>query len=99
MGTTICVARAIYARRDILLLDDILASLDTCVAMHIFCHCLNHQSQMSKTRIVVTNHLAFLQHPSVDRVCVFHHDDKVVVTGPTCRTIEIYGTSKEEEEV
>ena len=36
----IALARAAYARRDIIVLDDVLSAVDTQVALHIFDHCL-----------------------------------------------------------
>ncbi|ETW05148.1 hypothetical protein, variant [Aphanomyces invadans] len=75
----IALARAIYARRDILLLDDVLASLDTHVGHHIFTRCLCSPALAYMTKILVTNQPAFVSHAAVDRVLYF---DRAEATNP-----------------
>ncbi|CAG9327096.1 unnamed protein product [Blepharisma stoltei] len=66
----ICLARAVYADKDIYLLDDPLSSVDTYVAKYIMNKCfLNVLSQ--KTRILVTHRLNILN--KVDRVILLQN--------------------------
>ncbi|CAK4718606.1 unnamed protein product [Aphanomyces euteiches] len=67
----VSLARAVYSRRDILLLDDVLASLDAHVGQQIFQNCLCSPALAYTTKILVVNQPAYLQHPSVDRVLYF----------------------------
>ena len=61
----ICLARAVYADSDIILLDDPLSSVDNHVAKHIFNKCLLGLLN-NKTRLLVTHRHNFLN--KVDRV-------------------------------
>jgi len=54
------IARAVYADTDALILDDMFSALDTHVQSYIF-HKLLLERLKSKTRILVTHHLQFLQ--------------------------------------
>ncbi|KAH8832602.1 P-loop containing nucleoside triphosphate hydrolase protein [Flagelloscypha sp. PMI_526] len=57
----ISLARAVYARADLVLLDDCLAAVDSHVAKHIFEHVIGPNGILaSKARILVTNSIAFL---------------------------------------
>ncbi|CAG9327095.1 unnamed protein product [Blepharisma stoltei] len=75
----ICLARAVYADKDIYLLDDPLSSVDTFVATHIMNKCfLNVLSQ--KTRILVTHRLNILN--KVDRVIVLQNGSIIENSSP-----------------
>lgn len=59
----ISLARAVYARSDLVLLDDCLAAVDSHVARHIFDHVIGpHGLLATKARILVTNSVTFLKH-------------------------------------
>ncbi|KAL1943159.1 hypothetical protein VTO73DRAFT_4830 [Trametes versicolor] len=58
----VALARAVYARADIVILDDVLAALDSHVAKHVFDHVVGPNGLLaSKARIVVTNSIHFLK--------------------------------------
>lgn len=59
--TRISLARAIYADKDIYLLDDILATLDVKVARHVFQHVILGLLR-NKTRILCTHQTQYLVH-------------------------------------
>ncbi|KAI0080155.1 metal resistance protein YCF1 [Panus rudis PR-1116 ss-1] len=59
----ISLARAVYARADIVLLDDVLAAVDSHVARHVFDHVIGPYGLLAtKARILVTNSIAFVRH-------------------------------------
>ncbi|KAI0675473.1 metal resistance protein YCF1 [Trametes maxima] len=58
----VALARAVYARADIVILDDVLAALDSHVAKHVFDHVIGPNGVLAtKARIVVTNSIHFLK--------------------------------------
>ncbi|KAI0352362.1 metal resistance protein YCF1 [Trametes cingulata] len=58
----VALARAVYARADIVILDDVLAALDSHVAKHVFDHVIGPNGILAtKARIVVTNSIHFLK--------------------------------------
>ncbi|KAG6889968.1 hypothetical protein C0992_003448 [Termitomyces sp. T32_za158] len=58
----ISLARAVYARADIVLLDDCLAAVDSHVARHVFDNVIGpHGLLATKARILVTNSIAFVK--------------------------------------
>ncbi|XP_012524038.1 multidrug resistance-associated protein 7 isoform X1 [Monomorium pharaonis] len=59
--TRISLARAVYADKDIYLLDDILATLDVKVARHVFQHVILGLLR-NKTRILCTHQTQYLVH-------------------------------------
>ena len=61
----VCLARAVYAEKQVYLLDDPLSSVDNHVAQHIFSQCFQKLLK-GKTRILVTHRHNFLDR--VDRV-------------------------------
>ena len=66
----VALARAVYARADIYLLDDPLAAVDAHVGSHIFKHVIGPEGMLkSKARILTTNSVAFLPH--VDQIVSF----------------------------
>ncbi|OAA68195.1 ABC bile acid transporter [Niveomyces insectorum RCEF 264] len=54
----ITLARAIYSRAGILVLDDIFSAVDAHVGRHIFEKCINGELCVGRTRILVTHHVA-----------------------------------------
>ncbi|KAK3398126.1 P-loop containing nucleoside triphosphate hydrolase protein [Sordaria brevicollis] len=57
----ITLARAIYSRAGILVLDDIFSAVDAHVGRHIFDKCLNGVLATGRTRILVTHHVALCE--------------------------------------
>ncbi|KAF8957433.1 multidrug resistance-associated ABC transporter [Flammula alnicola] len=59
----ISLARAVYARADLVLLDDSLAAVDSHVARHVFDNIIGPNGLLAtKARILVTNSIAFIHH-------------------------------------
>ncbi|KII85750.1 hypothetical protein PLICRDRAFT_144304 [Plicaturopsis crispa FD-325 SS-3] len=57
----VSLARAVYARADLILLDDVLSAVDAHVARHIFDHVIGPKGLLStKARVLVTHSIAFL---------------------------------------
>ncbi|ODQ80822.1 hypothetical protein BABINDRAFT_34492 [Babjeviella inositovora NRRL Y-12698] len=64
------LARAVYARADIYLMDDVLSAVDTHVSQHIIDRVLSSTGILaSRTRILATNNVPVLKH--ADRISVF----------------------------
>jgi ATP-binding cassette, subfamily C (CFTR/MRP), member 1 len=61
------IARALYAARDIVLLDDPLSAVDAHVGKHLFRHCISN-GMKGKTRVLVTHQLQFLS--MADRIVI-----------------------------
>ncbi|KAL6300043.1 metal resistance protein YCF1 [Sparassis latifolia] len=58
----VALARAVYARADLVILDDVLAAVDSHVARHVFDQVVGPQGILAtKARIVVTNSIHFLK--------------------------------------
>jgi ABC-type multidrug transport system fused ATPase/permease subunit len=57
----VTLARAIYSRAGVLVLDDIFSAVDAHVGRHIFDKCLNGELAQGRTRILVTHHVALCQ--------------------------------------
>ncbi|KAK2463720.1 hypothetical protein APHAL10511_004471 [Amanita phalloides] len=58
----ISLARAVYARSDLVLLDDCLAAVDSHVAQHVFNNVIGPRGLLaSKARILVTNSVSFVK--------------------------------------
>ncbi|ORX49052.1 hypothetical protein DM01DRAFT_1394384 [Hesseltinella vesiculosa] len=53
----VALARAVYSRAQILLLDDVLSAVDANTAQHLLDHCLNGPLLRDRTRILVTHHV------------------------------------------
>lgn len=76
----VSLARAIYARADIYLLDDPLSAVDAHVGKHIFEHVIGpHGILKNKTRILVTHGIAFLH--KVDNVIMLRNGE-IILNGP-----------------
>ncbi|KAH0839445.1 P-loop containing nucleoside triphosphate hydrolase protein [Lanmaoa asiatica] len=59
----VALARAVYARADLVLLDDVLAAVDSHVARHVFDNVIGPQGLLAtKARVLVTNSIAYLKH-------------------------------------
>ncbi|OMJ08510.1 Metal resistance protein YCF1 [Smittium culicis] len=57
------LARAVYSRSDIYLLDDPLSAVDVHVGFHLFKHVLGPEGMLkSKSRLLVTNAISYLHH-------------------------------------
>ncbi|KAJ1998330.1 hypothetical protein GGI04_005049, partial [Coemansia thaxteri] len=75
----VSLARAVYARADIYVLDDPLAAVDAHVGKHIFTHVLGPQGMLkSRARILVTNAVQYLS--NVDNIIMLR-DGHVVEQG------------------
>ncbi|KAJ2776525.1 hypothetical protein GGI15_004822, partial [Coemansia interrupta] len=82
----VSLARAVYARADIYILDDPLAAVDAYVGRHIFTHVLGPQGILrSRARILVTNAVQYLSR--VDRVIMLR-DGAVVESGSFINLME-----------
>lgn len=57
----VTLARAVYSRAGILVLDDIFSAVDVHVGRHIFEKCLTGELCRGRTRILVTHHVALCQ--------------------------------------
>lgn len=57
----VTLARAIYSRAGILILDDIFSAVDAHVGRQIFEKCLTGELTVGRTRILVTHHVALCQ--------------------------------------
>ncbi|KAE8376148.1 P-loop containing nucleoside triphosphate hydrolase protein, partial [Aspergillus bertholletiae] len=55
--TRVALARALYSRAGILLLDDIFSAVDIHTARHLFTHALTGDLANGRTRILVTHHV------------------------------------------
>ena len=74
------LARALYAKADIYLLDDPLSAVDHRVAQQIYDRCIGPQGLLSKkTRLLVTHHTQFLH--DTDQVILFEHG-QIQAQGP-----------------
>lgn len=68
----VSLARAVYSRADICLLDDPLSAVDAHVGKSIFKDCIVSMLQ-GKTRMLTTNHVHFAASSDVDYVAVVSH--------------------------
>ncbi|KAJ1877065.1 hypothetical protein LPJ57_004145, partial [Coemansia sp. RSA 486] len=76
----VSLARAVYSRADIYVLDDPLAAVDAHVGKHIFTHVLGPQGMLkTRARILVTNAVQYLA--NTDNV-VMLRDGTIVDQGP-----------------
>ncbi|KLU88078.1 hypothetical protein MAPG_07065, partial [Magnaporthiopsis poae ATCC 64411] len=57
----VTLARAMYSRAGILVMDDIFSAVDAHVGRHIFEKCLTGELAMGRTRILVTHHVALCE--------------------------------------
>lgn len=85
----LCLARAVYSRRSIVLLDDVLSAVDAAVGRHLFEQCIcgllaNH------TRVLVTHQTQLLSRPEVSRIVVLAAGGCIAATG-TYAELEVAG--------
>lgn len=57
----VTLARAIYSRAEILVMDDVFSAVDAHVGRHIFEKCITGDICKGRTRILVTHHVALVQ--------------------------------------
>lgn len=57
----VTLARAIYSRAEILVMDDVFSAVDAHVGRHIFEKCVTGDICKGRTRILVTHHVALVQ--------------------------------------
>lgn len=99
------LARAVYANKDIILLDDVLSAVDARVGKHIIEHCLLNLLQ-EKTRILATHQLSLIG--SADRIIFLKGDGTIevgvmkelILNNPEFRSLmtHIEQSEKEKEE-
>ncbi|SAM07275.1 hypothetical protein [Absidia glauca] len=53
----LALARAVYSRASIILLDDVLSAVDAHTAKHLYDHCLVGPLMQNRTRILITHHV------------------------------------------
>lgn len=70
----ISLARAVYADKDIILLDDVLSAVDARVGKHIMNHCVLGQLS-NKTRVLATHQLSLIT--EADRVLFLNGDGSI----------------------
>ncbi|KAJ5933474.1 P-loop containing nucleoside triphosphate hydrolase protein [Penicillium verhagenii] len=75
----ISLARALYSRAGILLLDDIFSAVDVHTAQHLYEHALTGPLAAGRTRILTTHHISICL-PQTDRI-VYLEDGMVGFTG------------------
>ncbi|THC90673.1 hypothetical protein EYZ11_009866 [Aspergillus tanneri] len=66
----IALARALYSRAGILLLDDIFSAVDVHTARHLFVHALTGELAEGRTRILVTHHVQLCRPKANYLVCL-----------------------------
>ncbi|KAJ2726275.1 hypothetical protein GGI07_000752, partial [Coemansia sp. Benny D115] len=85
----VSLARAVYSRADVYLLDDPLAAVDAHVGKHIFLHVLGPQGMLkSRARILVTNAVQYLANTSY---IVMLRDGAIVDQGSFTKVIASRG--------
>ncbi|KAJ1719186.1 hypothetical protein LPJ53_006005, partial [Coemansia erecta] len=76
----VSLARAVYSRADVYILDDPLSAVDAHVGKHIFSHVLGPQGMLkTRARILITNAVQYLA--NTDRV-VMLRDGRIIDQGP-----------------
>ncbi|GAB1214426.1 hypothetical protein ATERTT37_003589 [Aspergillus terreus] len=89
----IALARAIYSRAEILILDDIFSSVDVHTSQHLFAHALTGELAMGRTRILATHNVG-LCFPKADYL-VYLDNECLQFAGPQSEAhSEAYGGFK-----
>lgn len=73
----VCLARAVYANSDVVLLDDVLSAVDAKVGKHIMTECINGLLK-KKTRVLATHQLSLI---SEAKSVVFLNGDGTISKG------------------
>lgn len=81
----VSLARAVYSRSDIVMLDDPLSAVDAHVGKTMFNECLVKQLD-TKTRLLTTNQIHFAASPAVDMIIVVK-DGGVSEFGPRAKLV------------
>ncbi|KAJ2083951.1 hypothetical protein H4R24_000394 [Coemansia sp. RSA 988] len=82
----VSLARAVYSRADVYVLDDPLAAVDAHVSKHLFTHVLGPQGMLqSQARILVTNAVQYLY--NVDNI-VMLSDGKIIEQGSYAQAMD-----------
>ncbi|CCH46371.1 Oligomycin resistance ATP-dependent permease [Wickerhamomyces ciferrii] len=97
------LARAVYANKDVLLLDDVLSAVDARVGKHIMDNCLVDYLH-GKTRILATHQLSLVN--DADRIIYLNGDgtinmgtvDELLATTPGFVTLMEYSKKSQDEE-
>ncbi|KAJ2803489.1 hypothetical protein H4R20_002872 [Coemansia guatemalensis] len=85
----VSLARAVYSRADVYVLDDPLAAVDAHVSKHLFTHVLGPRGMLhSRARILVTNAVQYLK--DVDNI-VMLHDGKIIEQGSFAQAMDNQG--------
>ena len=82
----VTLARAVYSRAGILVLDDIFSAVDTQVGRHLLQKCLVSDLCKGRTRILATHHVALVA--SEARFVVELANGVVAEAGPTSKLVE-----------
>ncbi len=98
----VTLARAIYSRAGILVMDDIFSAVDAHVGRHILDKCINGELCAGRTRVLVTHHVALVE--STTKYLVELGDGRVLHSGllselqedGTLQTIKSQEQSQEE---
>ncbi|KAI9353058.1 hypothetical protein DFJ73DRAFT_829327 [Zopfochytrium polystomum] len=77
----ICLARAMYSRSKVLLLDDVISAVDAHTANHILSRCLKSPLGNLRTIVLVTNAVDLCLQ-AADAIVVMGAGGKVVASGP-----------------
>ncbi|BGP51975.1 hypothetical protein JCM10450v2_007935 [Rhodotorula kratochvilovae] len=79
----IALARAVYARSEIVLLDDVLSALDSNMVSHVVDHCLNGPLLEGRTVVLVTHFVKLCaQRLTTCEQVIKLHDGRVTSVGP-----------------
>jgi ABC-type multidrug transport system fused ATPase/permease subunit len=74
----VCLARAVYAKSNIVLLDDVLSAVDAHVGAFIFEHCIRGFLRVEERRtVVLVTHAVALALPFADHVIAMAHGGKI----------------------
>ncbi|KAJ8684206.1 hypothetical protein QAD02_019998, partial [Eretmocerus hayati] len=94
------LARAVYRKADLYLLDDPLSAVDPRVARHLFDKCVCGYLR-GKTRILVTHQLQFLRQADsilfIDRGSVSYHGSYENITNLNSKVMDLLGKLKSSE--
>ncbi|KAJ2078167.1 hypothetical protein H4R24_004671 [Coemansia sp. RSA 988] len=86
----VSLARAVYSRADVYVLDDPLAAVDAHVRKHLFTHVLGPRGMLqSRARILVTHAVQYLS--SVDNIAMLSNG-KIIEQGPFAEAMDVRGS-------